>query len=144
MNTTDYNLTKPLQLTPSRLLLILVITGHLLSVIAIVSSNLPLILKFFILLAVTIHCLFSIYRWQLWPILTLHFEAGDWVLSGSESRSRCYRVLRCSYWHPWLLVLQVNNQCGKKGYLPLLIDSCKRSEFKRLQLITATWLDKSQ
>ena len=144
MNITDYNLTKPLRLTPSKLLLIFITTGHLLCVISVVSSHLPLLLQLGILLAVTIHCLFSIYQWRLWPILTFHVEAGDWVLSSGDSKSPRYRILRCSYWHPCLLVLQVKDQSNKKSYVPLPIDSCKRSEFKRLQLITATWLDKSQ
>ena len=139
MSIPDYNLTKPLKLTPSKLLLIFIIIGHLLGIIATVNSNLPLVLQLCIFLAVAIHCLFSIYRWRLWPILMLHVETGDWVLSTSGSKSPCYKVLRCSYWHPWLLVFQVKNQSDKKSYVPLLIDSCKRSEFKRLQLITATW-----
>ena len=139
MITPTYELTKPLSLNTSRLLIRLTTLGHFLGVIAIFSNRLPLSLQLFLLIALSGHYANIFYCWRHRPVLKLHCYSDAWFLSTESSKKPIYTVLKCSYWHPWLVILQVEGRSNRKSYMPLLIDSCTCHEFKRLQLVAATW-----
>ena len=139
-----YNLTEPLWLKPSKWLVQLITLGHLLGAIATLSNNLSLPLQLFLLALLSGHYLIALHHWCHRPTLKLYCHHDGWLLSTSCSEPPLYTVLKCSYWHPLLVILLVEDRSHKKRYLPLLVDTCPQPEFKRLQLIAATSLNASE
>ena len=133
-------LTKPIGLNYSKSLIRFTTLGYSLAVIAIFNNSLSLSLKLFLLTALCVHYAYTAYTWKRWLTLKLYCHCDDWFISINDSKMPFYTVLGCSYWHPWLVILKVQNRSKKKSYLPILVDSCTQSGFKRLQLIAAKWL----
>ena len=138
-------LTKPIELHPSTLAMQFTTLGHCLGGVAVFSNRLNLLLQLLLLIALSIHYVYNIYTWRHQPRLRLYCHYNVWFISVDQSKLPLYTILRCSYWHPWLVILEVKNQrSNKNSYLPILIDRCRRHEFKRLQLIAVSKINNNQ
>ena len=141
MITLNDKLSKPITLRPSKLSMQLITLGHFLGVVAIFSNRLNILLQLLLLTTLSIHYAWQIYTWKRCNNLTLYCHSNTWLISNDQWKTPLYTVLGCSYWHPWLVILKVSNRSSKKSYLPIVIDSCKRYDFKRLQLIAVSQLN---
>ena len=119
----------------------LITLGHFLGVVAIFANRLTILLQLLLVIALSIHYAWRIYIWRRNGELKLYCHSNTWLISTDQYKLPLYTVLACSYWHPWLVILKVSNQSGKNRYLPIVVDSCKRYEFKRLQLMALSQLN---
>jgi len=136
-----------LRISPSYLLLAIVLFMHFMAVIAIFLSRIEVWLLVLGVVTLLAHGYVYSVSWYQLPVYRLQqSQDGLWVFYNERDKTEFLTIKRCYYWSRYLIIFCTEDAQGKSIFLPIFPDSCRHNRacsainFRHIRIVAKYFL----